>query len=236
MDQLSPAVSVLFILTTFVTVGILLHGAKKVGIDTLPTRILVFVLPLWILFQGMLATGGFYANTASERPHLLIFGVGPAFLFSIFFVLGFRGSFIQRLPLTFLIGVHIVRIPVEIVLYLLYERGLVPREMTFVGYNFDIATGILAVLLFVAYKRTKNLDRRVLWAFNLVGLLLLGMIVVTAVLSLPGPTNALNVDKPNIGVLLFPYVWLPTMIVPIVLFAHLASLTQLIVSKENGGR
>lgn len=235
MDQLSPAVSVLFILTTFVSVGLLLHGAKKAGIDTLPTRILVFVLPLWILFQGILATGGFYANAAPDRPYLFIFGVGPAALFVILFSLVFRGSFIRKLPFSFLIGVHIVRIPIEVVLYLLYQGGAVPREMTFAGYNLDLATGVFAAVLLVAYNRAWVIHPGLLWAFNVIGMLLLGIIVAISILSLPGVPNLINVEQPNIAVLSFPYIWLPTIVVPIVLFAHLAALTQLIVSKENVG-
>jgi hypothetical protein len=35
-------------------------------------------------------------------------------------------------------------------------------------------------------------------------------------------------DQPNIGVMYFPFVWLPACIVPLVLLSHLASLYQLV--------
>jgi hypothetical protein len=63
-----------------------------------------------------------------------------------------------------------------------------------------------------------------LFVFNLIGLGLLINIVTIAVLSLPTPMQRFGFDRPNIAVLYFPYVLLPTVIVPIVLFAHLAAL------------
>jgi len=34
-------------------------------------------------------------------------------------------------------------------------------------------------------------------------------------------------DQPNIAVLYFPFSWLPTYVVPVVLFCHLAALRKL---------
>jgi hypothetical protein len=39
-------------------------------------------------------------------------------------------------------------------------------------------------------------------------------------------------DQPNRGVTFFPFIWLPSVIVPIVLFCHLASLWKLVVRKH----
>jgi hypothetical protein len=45
------------------------------------------------------------------------------------------------------------------------------------------------------------------------------------------PAQQLNFDQPNRAVLYFPYVWLPAIVVPIVLFSHLAALWQIFVRR-----
>lgn len=239
----TPAyVSIVFILTTFTTVGFFLRGVKSAGLHTFPAKILLFLLPLWILFQSVLATGGFYQKTEFLPPRLLIFGVVPALALIAIFLLFFRSSFIEHLPIRLLTLVHVVRFPVEIVLYWLYHEQLVPREMTFLGWNYDILSGPFAILVFVTVFRnlpnpetsvSSSLHARVpdsaaktfvLIAFNLVGIALLINIVTIAVLSLPSPLQRLAFDQPNRAILSFPYVFLPTVVVPIVLFSHLAVL------------
>ncbi|MDB6080057.1 MAG: putative transrane protein of unknown function, partial [Akkermansiaceae bacterium] len=46
-------------------------------------------------------------------------------------------------------------------------------------------------------------------------------------LSAPFPFQRLALDQPNVAILSFPFIWLPTFIVPVVLFTHLASIRQL---------
>lgn len=233
MEPLPAYVSTVFILTTFAAVGFLIHAIKSVGTDRLPSQILIFVLPLWIFFQAALSLGGFYKETNSLPPRLLLFGVGPALLLVIAFFLFFRSSFIEKLPLRTITLLHIVRIPVEIGLFWLFNAGQIPKVMTFEGRNFDILSGFLAAIVFFAAFRGNKPNRWMLIAFNLVGLALLINIVGTAVAALPSPMQAIAFDQPNRAVLYFPYIWLPTMIVPIVLFAHLAALWKLFTGRDK---
>ena len=50
------------------------------------------------------------------------------------------------------------------------------------------------------------------------GLGLLANIVIIAVLSFPSPIQQFGFEQPNIGLAYFPFIWLPAIIVPIVLF------------------
>jgi len=228
METLPAYVSIVFILTTFAAIAFLLQATKAVGLSKLPSRILIFLLPLWIIFQGVLAVGGFYQKTDVLPPRLALFGVWPTLLLIISYFIFFRRSFIDRLPLKLLTLVHVVRIPVELVLLWLFFGGQVPQMMTFEGRNFDILSGLLALIVyFVAFHGGKT-RRSILIAFNLIGLALLVNIVTIAILSLPTPVQRLNFEQPNVAVLYFPYIWLPAIVVPIVLFAHLASLWQVV--------
>lgn len=224
MESVPGYVSVIFILTTFACVAILLQTIKSAGLETFPARLLLFLLPLWILFQAALSIGGFFQKTDALPPRMFVFGALPALVIVLVYATLFRSSFVERLPLRMLTLVHVVRIPVESVLYWLSLAGAVPKVMTFAGANFDIISGILAVFVFAFGFRGGRVNKPMLIAFNVIGLVLLMTIVTVAVLSVPSPIQKMSFDQPNIAVLYFPYAMLPTIVVPIVLFSHIAAL------------
>jgi hypothetical protein len=233
MLEFPAYVSVVFILTTFATIAFLLQAARAAGLQRLPSRILIFLLAVWIFFQAALAASGFYINTSVLPPRPLIFGVLPTLLLIAAYFLFFRRSFIEKLPLSLLTLLHVVRIPVELVLAWLAAAGTVPEIMTFHGRNFDIVSGILAPIVYYFAGREGRVNRTVLIAYNILGLLLLANIVTIAVLSLQTPFQQFGLDQPNRAVLHLPYIWLPTIVVPAVLFAHLATLWQIFFCKPT---
>jgi hypothetical protein len=228
MDGVPSYVSIVFILTTFASIAFLIHCIKRVGRGKLPSQILIFALPLWIFFTAALALGGFYANWTAVPPRIPVFAVLPAMLTIAAYFVFFRKDFVEKVPLRALTLLHVIRIPVELVLLWLYFAGAVPRLMTFEGMNFDILSGILAPVVWGLAFRGGGENRVLLIAYNVVGLILLFNIVSIAVLSLPSPFQQLSFETPNRAVAYFPYIWLPAIVVPIVLFSHLAALWQLL--------
>ncbi|MBA2334244.1 MAG: hypothetical protein H0V90_04835 [Blastocatellia bacterium] len=227
MENLPGYVSITFILTTFLTVGFLIYAIRQKIFDTLPSKILTALIAFWLIFQATLALGGFYQRMDVVPPRVFAFGVLPAIvLIALFFIL-FRKNFIERLPLKTLTLLHVIRIPVEIVLLWLFQNGLVPEAMTFEGRNFDILSGITAPIVYWAAFRAGRTNRALLTAWNIFTLLLLLNIVTNAVMALPSPMQQIAFDQPNIAVTYFPFVWLPSIVVPIVLFSHIASLWKL---------
>jgi hypothetical protein len=99
--------------------------------------------------------------------------------------------------------------------------------MTFEGWNFDILSGLTAPLVAWLAFRDGRANETVLTVWNLLALALLANIVVIAILSLPSPIQRFGFDQPNVAVEYIPFIWLPTVIVPIVLFSHLAALWKL---------
>jgi hypothetical protein len=65
-------------------------------------------------------------------------------------------------------------------------------------------------------------------AWNIICLGLLTNIGVNGFLSAPSPLQKLAFDQPNIALLFFPFSWLVSFIVPIVLLGHLISIRQLL--------
>jgi hypothetical protein len=136
-------------------------------------------------------------------------------------------QFIDSLPQKTLTWLHIVRLPVEIVLYLLYTQEAIPQLMTFEGRNFDILMGISAPLVAHYGFMNNQPQKKLLLYWNIAGIILLFNIVINALLSAPGPLQRLAFDHTNISIIQFPYSWLPTFIVPVVLFSHLVAIRQL---------
>lgn len=124
--------------------------------------------------------------------------------------------------------IHIVRIPVEIVLWMLFTVSLVPEVMTFEGRNYDIIAGLTAPLIIFYGIRRPIIDKNRLLLWNVLCLFLLLNIVVMAILSVKSPFQTMSFNIPNKGVLLFPFIWLPSFIVPTVLFSHLVSIRLLL--------
>jgi hypothetical protein len=124
--------------------------------------------------------------------------------------------------------VHIVRVPVELILFQLFLHGAVPKRMTFEGGNYDIVSGLTAPLIYYFGTVKRRWNEKLILTWNFICLTLLLYIVVSAVLSAPFPFQQFSFDHPDIALLYFPYIWLPCCIVPLVLFSHLAVIWKLL--------
>jgi len=209
-------------------VGIFLLAVRQNIFDAVSAKIFLFLLIFWLFFQAVIGIGGFYLETNAMPPRLLLYGIFPALLTIISYFIFAGKSFIEKLPLKTLTVFHIIRIPVEIVLFWLFEQKFVPQLMTFEGRNLDMLSGLTAPIIYLLAFRGGKTNRTLLIIWNFFALGLLINIVVNAVLSFPFPLQQFAFDQPNRALLYFPYVWLPTVIVPLVLFAHLISLYQLL--------
>ncbi|MEM6428642.1 MAG: hypothetical protein AAF708_05320 [Deinococcota bacterium] len=219
-----------FIVTTLVCIGWLLYSLS-LRLSRLGIVMTASLLGILMLVQGLLAARRFYFAFAATPPRFFLV-VSPSLLTLILLVALPSRKVLMRLPLRHLTALHIVRIPVELILWWLYHEGYVPRLMTFEGGNIDILAGLSAPFVVwlgfqdaYTYSQTQ---RRVLLIWNSLMILLLANILVRAVLSLPVSFQQFAFAQPNIAVNAFPFVWLPSVIVPIVIFSHLVSLLQLI--------
>jgi len=221
MDNLPGYIYLVFGLTLLLAI-LLFYKATNYSKSFLT---LIFV---WIVFQSIISLSGFYkiANTLPPRFGLLII---PALVFIIIQFNTKKGKqFTDGLNIKTLTLFHIVRIPVELVLYWLFLQKTVPELMTFEGRNFDIFSGLSAPIIFYFGFVKKKLNRIFLLIWNFVCLALLLNIVFNALLSLPGIFQKFAFEQPNIAILHFPFVLLPSVLVPLVLFSHLASIRQLL--------
>ncbi len=217
-------ISLVFALTTFLTVFIFYkatHDSKKA------LGIIIF----YMVVQAIFAFSGLYQKTDILPPLILVLGVLPTILMMFILFLTSKGrAFIDSLNPKILTILHTIRIPVEIVLLWLFLSGAIPQMMTFEGQNFDILAGLTAPIIYYFGFVKQRLGKTTLLIWNFLMLVLLFNIIITATLCAPLPFQQFAFDQPNIGILYFPFVWLPTCVVPIVLFSHFATIRQLIRS------
>lgn len=223
--ELFNSVSLIFIITALLA-GVIL------SVILIKHRIVALLVFVWLSIQAVISLRGVYSSFPKAiPPTIVLFGILPMLIAILFMLLSPSGKrLINTLSLKKLTYLHIIRIPVEIGLYYLFLEKAIPQSMTFDGQNFDVIAGITAP--FVAYYSDK-IGRKGLLIWNFVCLALLLNIVVTAFLSAPSPFQQLAFDQPNIAILYFPFSWLPTFIVPVVLFAHLASIRKLLKQAKN---
>ena len=193
----------------------------------------LILISLWMIFQTILTVSGFYkiANTIPPRFALLVL---PPFIVILtrFFSTSGR-HFIDNLDIKTLTLVHVLRVPIEIILYWLFANKMMPELLTFEGRNFDLFSGLTAVLIyyFAFVKKILNVNTLLVW--NYICLVLLMNIAGNAMLSLPSVFQQFARDLPAIAILQFPFVFLPSVLVPIVLLSHLAAIRQLVLKKRN---
>jgi hypothetical protein len=121
---------------------------------------------------------------------------------------------------------HTIRVPMEIFLASLFAFGLIPIEMTYHGFNFDIIAGISAPIVGILYW--KDIIGRVgLIAWNVLGAVLILTIFSIAILSTEIPIQQFGFEQPNIGLLQFPFILLPAVVVPLVIHTHLSDIMLL---------
>ncbi|WP_298418245.1 hypothetical protein [uncultured Kordia sp.] len=225
MAEISIFIILGFVVTTLLTLWLFFKASNNKNI--------LYGCIVWISIVGVLGINGFYQKQGTFPPRFALL-LAPTILFILLLFTNKKSrDLMNNFSLKWLTIIHIVRIPVEITLYNVFLAGLIPDLMTFEGYNFDILSGITGPILYYLVFVKKIIGRKGLLLWNIVCLGLLITILTIAVLSAQTPLQQLAFDQPNIGVTYFPFVWLPAIIVPIVLFSHLVSVKQLIVGKKG---
>ncbi len=193
----------------------------------------ILIIFVWLAFTNIIAMSGLLIDLSEMPPKLLLVTLPPlVFILMLFLSKPFHELF-ESIGHFWIIYAQSFRILMEFILWLLYRYNVIPIQMTFEGRNFDILIGLSAP--FVAYfcfiKKSWNDKVALVW--NVTGLLLLANIVVVAVLSTPYPFRYFMNEPANTIVFHFPFVWLPSFVVPFALLLHLISLRRLLTSKLN---
>ncbi len=137
------------------------------------------------------------------------------------------GRSLSRLPLSILVLVQGFRFPLELLMHRASEERIMPPELSYSGYNFDIIVGLLAWVvggLLLVGKAPKGL----VWFWNLLGCSSLLVIVGIAIATSP-MVHAFGTDPQHLNtwVTHVPYVWLPAVLVVAAIAGHVVVTRKL---------
>lgn len=210
----------------FVAVIWIVLFARQNGRRALILSAVVFTV---MAASGFAAWSGTLAQFNSFPPPMFIM---IASVFVVSFAIGlsrFGREAATDLSFATLIGLQGFRLPLELVMHHAGNVRVMPVQLSYSGYNFDIVTGIGALLIFALLKSDRPVPRSVLWVWNVWGWWCLVVIAIIAITT--SPVVRLFGDDPhnlNTWVLYFPYVWLPVVLVTVAISSHVVITRKLL--------
>lgn len=182
----------------------------------------------WQLYLFVLAFSGFLTDL-SFPPRFAVFLIVPAFIFTgIFLYRQRRSNWIQQIPTHWLIIYQFFRIWIETLFVFTVAAGILHKNVTIEGYNYDMVFAFTAPVVALIAYRSKILPVKLLQAWNFLGLLVIAVIIFLFVTTIYFP-QMYGPDTPpfpeNFG--LYPYVIVPGFLMPSAVFIHVLSLIQL---------
>jgi len=139
------------------------------------------------------------------------------------------GRSLSALPAAALVGFHVFRIPLEYVLHLWSTEGVIPTALSWHGQNYDVLTGLLAILTLLTMRRF----RWMLVVFQLVGIAMLFNIIRIVAQNTPGSPLYTQSEEPALLLALhFPTVWIVSVCVFGAILGHAVLLRQMLASEQ----
>lgn len=131
MGLIENSVIIGFIITSILSIYLFYRGSNK-------NKKALWIILLYTIIHGVLAYNEFYLNFETVPPRFALVIVPATILIVLLFNLKSGKKFLDSFDHSKLIWIHIVRIPVEIILFKMPVAKLIPNAMTFAGTNFDI--------------------------------------------------------------------------------------------------
>jgi hypothetical protein len=173
----------------------------------------------WMTATWLAASSGVLRQWDATPPPIAVLVAGIVALSAAIALTPYGTRLATGVPIALLIALQGFRLPLEVAMHEMYERGVMPVQMSYSGRNFDIITGVSAFV--VAWLVAQGYGGRLLITlWNLLGLALLVNIVTIAILSTPR-FRYFGDDHLNVWITYPPFVWLPAVMVVAALAGHL---------------
>jgi len=222
----SPTSLVVFLACCAVVVGVFIRVARGAGVGR---QVAWGGAAAWLAATGLAGGSGVLAPGPMPPPLMVFFilvqGTAIALALS-----RFGRGVAETATLGTLIGVQAFRLPLELVLHRWYVEDVIPVQMTYDGWNYDIASGVLcaAAGAWLALRPPVGASITVAWIANTVGFVLLLAVMGIAITSAPGPLFRFTDAPPLVLPLHFPTVWIASVCVAGALFFHLVTFRALV--------
>ncbi len=121
---------------------------------------------------------------------------------------------------------QLVRIPLAFLLDDAASQGTCPFFMSFRAYNFDLATGLLAIVV----GMWPTAPRWLVWGWNVVGTLL-GLVLAGFFVASAPFFQMFGDGMVNDWIAFVPFVWVPTFVLASAMFGHFVLYRRLLARK-----
>lgn len=227
MHIVPPIATILFLLIVGVLIGQVYRWQRILQAPRWITPAVVG----WLALTAGVALSGFFEDFSTLPPRVIL-AVLPPFLTALWLTWKAPVTLYQAPPRAF-VTYQGFRVVMEIVLFILFYVGVLPRQMSYEGRNFDILVGLTAPIMALLFLRRGKEQRTVMIAWNILSIGLLANIMIIGLLSAPTPFRVFTEGPANRVVALWPWIWLPSFVVPMALMGHLFSLRQLFAMQPS---
>jgi hypothetical protein len=185
------------------------------------------ILVGWLAVAIALSAGGIYHVNASTIPTIQ-YGILLPILVGALMI--WRSEAAKRIldavPQQCLVGVQLYR-ALGVVFLILYATGKLPSLFAWPAGVGDIAIGLLAPVVGLAYARAPREAGGLVKAWNVFGILDLIVAVTTGFLTAPSLLQPIEIQPTSELMTVLPMVLIPVFLVPLSIVLHLASLAKL---------
>jgi hypothetical protein len=220
---------------TLTAVAAILYGLNRALADaswaiadrTRTFRVSAAILIGWLALSIALAAAGAYHVGATGIPTVQYGILLPILIGS---VLIWRSATVARIidavPQPWLIGVQLYR-ALGVIFLILYATGQLPGLFAWPAGVGDIAVGLLAPVVALAYARAPRDTAGLVRAWNAFGILDLVVAVTTGFITAPSFIQPIVVQPNSELMTVLPMVLIPVYLVPLSIMLHIASLAKL---------
>jgi hypothetical protein len=182
----------------------------------------------WGVLVLLLAQAGVFATDPDTTAPVIVAGVAVPVLAGVALlrVPGVRRA-VDRIPLQWLVGGQLYRVLGGLFL-LAYARGEMPGEFALPAGIGDVLVGLAAVVVaYLVATRGAQRARSAVLAWCAFGIADLVVAVGTGFLSSPSILQQLALGDPNIAITRYPFVLIPTFLVPTSIVLHVYVIARL---------
>jgi hypothetical protein len=186
-------------------------------------------LVAWGALVLVLAREGVFATNPDTTTPIVAAGIAVPIVVGVVVLLRVPGVLraVDRIPLQWLVGVQFYRVFGGLFL-IAYARDEMPGEFALPAGIGDIAVGLAAVVVaYLVAVRGEERTRTAVLAWCAFGIADLVVAVGTGFLSSPSILQQLALDDPNTAITRYPFVLIPTFLVPISILLHVSVIARL---------
>jgi len=189
--------------------------------------LLISFLIIWHLYLFILASTEFMLNLKFP-PRFFILTILPLFIFTGIFIYKNRNnSWIQNIPSHWLFFYQTFRIFIEVIFVFTVAKGILHPNVTIEGYNFDMVYAFTVLIIgLIVFKKIIRYKRLIIW-WNYLGLGVIAIIIFLFQSTIYIPEIYGDIKPFSSEFLNYPYILVPSFLMPTAVFIHILSIVQL---------